>query len=201
MCPREHVRLPLLLGEDGTLLLALASDARRESAAADERGNDDDDDGGAQVLAAEDAAQFDDLGGASPVPEEDNEVDSFFGDNNEGSRYREFVIRLAATQPLGDEREGVSMLPELSDGSSSDEEGWSSSLGYLSSVNEADVEDNEPGVVDEESDEEEEEQGYVLLHSATEAMAAEMDPPDWMDAANDYLLEAYDFPPLERQNR
>ncbi|OTA04844.1 hypothetical protein A9Z42_0054530 [Trichoderma parareesei] len=95
--------------------------------------DDDDDDYRAHVLDAEDAAQFDELGGAFPVPEGADVVgNSFFGINNEASNIA-FVLLLDKTEVV------LQLLQELSDGSSSagdsdedDEDEDGRSLGYLS---------------------------------------------------------------------
>ncbi|KAL7808555.1 hypothetical protein V8C44DRAFT_359708 [Trichoderma aethiopicum] len=206
MSPREHVRLPLL-GDDGTLSVLARQAAAAAPAAAGNvvYANDDDDDEEAQILDAEDAAQFDELGGASPVPEGDDEVDSFFGgDDNDNHHhrvgYRAAVVRWAIVQPP--DLDGLS-LPELSDGSSSlgdEDEDDVGSLGYLSGEEENEVEEDE-SEVDEEEPNQEEAQEYLLLYSAMESIVANIEAPDWTDPANDYLLEAYDFAPLQRQSR
>ncbi|KAH0489312.1 hypothetical protein TgHK011_009747 [Trichoderma gracile] len=213
MSPREHVRLPLL-GNDGALFVVLAREAGPEAAAPgvvvvhnadDDDDDNDDDDHRVQVLEAEDAAHFDELGGASPVPEGDDEVDSLFGDNEAGSR--ESVIRRAIAQLHLDETEEVLQLPGLSDGSSSlgdedededeDEDDESEDEDDESGVDED--EDDESGV-DEDSDEEEEEiQDYLLIYTTTEAMAEDMELPGWMEAVMEYIWEGDDFPPLQRQ--
>ncbi|KAL7821845.1 hypothetical protein V8C26DRAFT_426607 [Trichoderma gracile] len=214
MSPREDVRLPLL-GGDGSLFVVLAREAGPEAAAPgvvvvyngddddDDDDDDVDDDHRVQVLEAEDAAQFDELGGASPVPEGDDVVDSVFGDNEAGSR--ESVIRRAIAQLHLDETEEVLQLPGLSDGSSSvgdededeDEDDWSDP-GDLSD-DESKDEDDESGV-DEDPDEEEEEiQDYLLIYTTTEAMAEDMELPGWMEAVIEYIWEGDDFPPLQRQ--
>jgi hypothetical protein len=143
MSPREHVRLPFL-GNDRTFIV-LAREARPEAEApgvvvvvhdGHDDDDNDDDDYRAHVLDAEDAAQFDELGGASPVPEGDDVVDnSFFGNNNEAGSNITSVLLLDKTEMV------LQLLPELSDGSSSagdsddaddDDDEGRRSLGYLS---------------------------------------------------------------------
>lgn len=135
MSPREHVRLPIL-GGDGTLSVLARQAAAAAPPAAGNVVYSNDDDEEAQILEAEDAAQFDELGGASPVPEGDDEVDSFFGgDDNDNHHhrvgYRAAVVCWAIAQPPN--LDGLS-LPELTDGSSLEDtdEDDVGSLGYLS---------------------------------------------------------------------
>ncbi|KAL6876990.1 hypothetical protein J3F83DRAFT_712515 [Trichoderma novae-zelandiae] len=198
MSPREQVRRPLLA--DGTPFV-LARDALHNNAGEAGEGP------GPEVLTAEDAAQFDERGGAPPGPEQDDELDSDLGDDDVAVRTAS--VRRAALRSGGEESAGALALPELVDGSSAsetDEDDWRS-LGYWSDDDEDEVEEDqvptpaEPEAGDAEDDEddgEDAEEAYVLLWQDLDAMSEDSEPLDWGDPANDVFLAAYRLLPLQR---